>query len=256
VSIVESSAELLYGLVHQRFILTKPGLSMMVEKYEAGHFGVCPRVFCHNTYVLPCGRSDMPGIDTVKLFCPNCCDVYAPPSSKYSQVDGAFFGTSFAGLFFQTYPELLSVPFAPAQTAASSSAATPSEQITSPSPNRPVGGQVLANPNVHGGQRPALGKVYVPRIYGFKVSERARSGPRMRWLRERPERYEELDQVDAKGRFIDAVADGVVEGEATSKEGRNGRLFDDDDDEAEDDDDEEEEEDAAAGQQQQAQRVR
>lgn len=31
VSIVESSAELLYGLVHQRFILTKPGLAMMVS---------------------------------------------------------------------------------------------------------------------------------------------------------------------------------------------------------------------------------
>lgn len=32
VSIVESSAELLYGLVHQRFILTKAGLTSMVSK--------------------------------------------------------------------------------------------------------------------------------------------------------------------------------------------------------------------------------
>jgi hypothetical protein len=31
VSIVESSAELLYGLVHQRFILTRPGLQAMVR---------------------------------------------------------------------------------------------------------------------------------------------------------------------------------------------------------------------------------
>lgn len=31
VSIIESSAELLYGLVHQRFILTKPGLTAMVR---------------------------------------------------------------------------------------------------------------------------------------------------------------------------------------------------------------------------------
>lgn len=31
VSIVESSAELLYGLVHQRFILTKAGLGCMVS---------------------------------------------------------------------------------------------------------------------------------------------------------------------------------------------------------------------------------
>ena len=110
---MESSAELLYGLVHQRFILTKLGLAQMVsrasltllwrsylfegcasadpcqvEKYEMGHFGSCPRVYCHWTHVLPVGRADMPGIDTVKLYCPNCGDIYSPPSSKYANVDG------------------------------------------------------------------------------------------------------------------------------------------------------------------------
>jgi len=30
VSIVEASAELLYGLVHQRYVLTRPGLQAMV----------------------------------------------------------------------------------------------------------------------------------------------------------------------------------------------------------------------------------
>lgn len=244
VSIVESSAELLYGLVHQRFILTKPGLVMMVEKYEAGHFGICPRVFCHATHVLPCGRSDMPGIDTVKLYCPNCGDIYTPPSSKYQQVDGAFFGTSFAPLFFQTYPELLSAPFAPASPGSS---APSRDRHMSPDPSR-VGGETLTNPNPHGGQRPALGKVYVPRIYGFKVSERARSGPRMRWLRERPERYDELELVDHRGRWKDGNApqEADVGGKAPAKT-RNGRLFDDDDDEDDDDEEEEEEEDAPAG---------
>lgn len=59
-----------------------------------GHFGACPRVFCNSTHVLPCGRTDLPGLDTVKLYCPNCGDIYTPPSSKYQGVDGmpfAFF---------------------------------------------------------------------------------------------------------------------------------------------------------------------
>jgi casein kinase II subunit beta len=36
VTIVESSAEMLYGLVHQRFILTKMGLASMVRFPAAG----------------------------------------------------------------------------------------------------------------------------------------------------------------------------------------------------------------------------
>lgn len=110
VSIVESSAEMLYGLVHQRYILTRVGLQAMVcitvlvfcarkklrfsvlqlEKYENGLFGSCPRVYCVGCYVIPCGRSDMPGLDTVKLFCPNCNDIFVPPSSRFQSVDGKY----------------------------------------------------------------------------------------------------------------------------------------------------------------------
>jgi casein kinase II subunit beta len=97
-----------------------------------------------------------------------------------------------------------------------------------------------------------MGKVYVPRIYGFKVSERARSGPRMKWLRERPERWEELDSVDWKGQFKGERAEGaadaaekdaegmVVEGSSTG--GKKGKLFDEEEEEEEDDEEEEEEE--------------
>ena len=51
-------------------------------------FGSCPRVYCNGCNVVPCGRSDLPGLDTVKLFCPNCNDIYTPPSSRFQGVDG------------------------------------------------------------------------------------------------------------------------------------------------------------------------
>ncbi|GFZ52141.1 Casein kinase II subunit beta-2 [Saitozyma sp. JCM 24511] len=251
VSIVENSAELLYGLVHQRFILTKAGLQLMVDKYEQGHFGACPRVFCHATHVLPCGRADMPGVDTVKLFCPNCGDIYAPPSSKYSGLDGAFFGTTFGPLFFQTYPELLAAPFYASPSTSSTQPSGERGFSPSPSPSR-IGGETFVNPNPHGGQKAALGRVYVPRIYGFKVSERARSGPRMKWLRERPERAEELDLVDRLGRWkdqVESVPDGMGgkgsrgdDDEMAGGGGGKGALFDDEDEVEEDEEEEEEEE--------------
>ncbi|ORX38185.1 casein kinase II regulatory subunit-domain-containing protein [Kockovaella imperatae] len=247
-SIVESSAELLYGLVHQRFILTKAGLTSMVEKYELGHFGSCPRVYCHWTHVLPVGRADMPGIDTVKLFCPNCGDIYSPPSSKYANVDGAFFGTTFGPLFFQTYPELLPAPFAPPANTSS----RPQSSASSPEDQPPEG--TLTNPNPHGGTKVPLVQIYQPRIYGFKVSERARSGPRMQWLRDRPSSASELDQVDNDGRWKSgSIPSSIREQQGDfmdqdrPSEKRTGVLFDDEDDEDDDEEEEEEEEEEGAG---------
>ncbi|KAJ7781173.1 casein kinase II regulatory subunit-domain-containing protein [Mycena metata] len=235
VSIVESSAEMLYGLVHQRYILGRAGQQAMVDKYESGIFGSCPRVYCIGCNVVPCGRSDLPGIDTVKLFCPNCNDIYVPPSSRFQGVDGAFFGTTFAHLFFQNYRESAPAPFwkAPASGGASLSPRTSAR-------NSP-----FVNPNPYGGQKRAAGYVYVPRIYGFKVSDRAKCGPRMQWLRLRPETPAQLDQVDWRGRWID-------EDEYEDDEDEQDRQMEDfdpdaaDEDEDEDEDDDEEEEEAAS----------
>ena len=102
----EHSAELLYGLIHARFLLTKTGLQIMAKKYDEAQFGTCPRYYCDGTRLLPTGRHDLPGYESVRLYCPCCCDVYVPPNSRYLNVDGAFFGTSFVGLFLKMFPEV------------------------------------------------------------------------------------------------------------------------------------------------------
>lgn len=239
VSLVEASAELLYGLVHQRYILTRAGLQAMVEKYDSGQFGTCPRVYCVACHVVPCGRSDLPGLDTVKLYCPNCHDIYTPPSSRFQGVDGAFFGTTFAHLFFQTYRELAPAPFT-----------SPNAPSTSASP-RSGGTRSQSTPaGPFNGLKPPAGKIYSPKIYGFKVSERARSGPRMQWLRLRPDMEAELDTVDWRGRWIGS--DNDLDGDdGPPEETRHLEQFDPDnggDDDDEEDEEEEEEEEEGGGQ--------
>lgn len=103
---VENDAEHLYGLIHARFILTGRGLQCMNEKYRQAVFGRCPRVLCKGQSVLPVGISDLPNEESVKLYCPRCEEVYAAKASRHGHIDGAYFGTTFAHLFFLTYPEL------------------------------------------------------------------------------------------------------------------------------------------------------
>jgi len=178
---IETSAELLYGLIHQRYITSRAGMGQMHEKYEMGHFGVCPRILCQGCKVLPVGCSDSPGEDTVKLFCPSCFDIYNPPNSRFHNVDGAYFGTTFGSLFFMTFPELqLTSPAADLNSSSPARLAPPPE----------FNGTSIAN------FAPGLGKgkIYDPKIYGFKVSERAKTGPRMKWLRMKPDDVRDLDE--------------------------------------------------------------
>ena len=269
-TIIESSAELLYGLIHQRYITSRPGIQQMAEKYDAQHFGHCPRVFCNSTKVLPVGCHDTPGIDTVKLFCPSCLDVYTPPNSRFQSVDGAFFGTTFGCLFLMTFTDIdVSSKGDPLNLAAtnpifnpnplsslsgttlggngpSSSAAvrrgSRSSSLTSttnnatgtstattpttansvhaqgqnlvppswlPPPNQPPTINGMSTSNLAPGLGP--GRIFEPRIYGFKVSERAKTGPRMKWLRSRPVDVTELDEAK---RYEDEEGEmGLEEGE-------------------------------------------
>lgn len=261
-SVIESSAELLYGLIHARFITSRPGIQQMLEKYELGHFGHCPRVFCNGAKVLPVGRTDTPGQETVKLYCPGCLDVYTPPNSRFQAVDGAFFGTTFGCLFFMTFttdldlstqrsrhrPEEDPSAIATAQqnnadtvvTASRSSSLTlpaapgmpPTPQIYPTRkeepvvlPEQPATINGMATANVAPGL--GKGKIYEPRIYGFRVSERAKGGPRMRWLRSKPLDINEIDESriwhtkyggDPDGDPVVAVNDEAANGGADGED--------------------------------------
>lgn len=127
--LAESAAEILYGLVHSRFIITNRGLELMAEKFRQC-FGTCPRVGCNRQRLIPIGQSDQPQQFSVKLYCGKCNDIFSP-EPKSSSLDGAYFGTTFAHMFFMQYPDL--------------------------KPERIDG----------------ISKMYVPRIFGFRVCDPA-----------------------------------------------------------------------------------
>ena len=257
-SVIEASAELLYGLIHARYITSRPGIQQMLEKYELSHFGHCPRTHCSQTKVLPVGRTDTPGQETVKLFCPSCLDLYNPPNSRFHAVDGAFFGTTFGSLFFMTFPDFdISPPNKNTKTGRNNEAAD-EDSVMSPSetnnhsnmtvsrsssltlPNAPNISQSQKNkdekalkeaaalaaldpqPNTINGMAtsnlaPGLGrgKIYEPKIYGFRVSELAKGGPRMKWLRNKPLDIRELDE----SKIFHQKYGGNVDGDPEPDEG-------------------------------------
>jgi casein kinase II subunit beta len=113
---VYRDAQDLYGLIHARYVISPRGLEVMRELYMRGVFGTCPRVKCNSQHVLPVGTSDELRVSRVKTYCPRCEQLYAT-KSKYSDVDGAYFGTSFAHIFCLTFPGIIPldppVPYIP-----------------------------------------------------------------------------------------------------------------------------------------------
>jgi casein kinase II subunit beta len=97
----------LYGLIHARYLMTSAGQERMLQKYQSGFYPKCPRMLCSGCSCVPYGTSDDIGESNVKLFCPNCQDVYSVNDRKYSNMDGAFFGPSWVHLFLIRYPHLI-----------------------------------------------------------------------------------------------------------------------------------------------------
>lgn len=84
---VSKRTQLLYGLIHSRFIITNRGLEVMAQLFTEGAFGVCPREFCQRQGVLPIGISDIPDEETFRLYCPRCRDLYRP-RGRFGKVNG------------------------------------------------------------------------------------------------------------------------------------------------------------------------
>lgn len=62
---------------------------------------------CSAHPLLPTGMSDVAAVQSVKLYCGKCEDLYNPKSSRHANIDGAYFGTSFQNILFQVYPALI-----------------------------------------------------------------------------------------------------------------------------------------------------
>lgn len=93
-SLVESCA-LLYGLLHQRYVLSDDGMRRIYNKYQIGVYGKCPRVACKGKHLIPMGLYDEPSKDNVKCWCPSCHDVYETDID----LDGAYFGPDLPMMF-------------------------------------------------------------------------------------------------------------------------------------------------------------
>ncbi len=165
--VIDSAAEMLYGLVHKQYITTEKGLSQMKEKYDKKEFGCCERVYCHSTPLIPIGLSNIPGTDSIKLFCSTCMDVYRPPL-LFDTVDACFFGTLFASAFYAKYESDLNIK----TTIEESDSSSDSFTASTGSDFSMKSTQVYKNQHQ-----------YIPKIFGFRINENADHGPKNAWLR-------------------------------------------------------------------------
>ena len=168
---IDSSADLLYGLVHKEFIRTPQGLFLMKEKFFRKEFGTCSRVYCRFAPLLPIGLNDQLGQENVKLFCCNCLDIYRTPPA-FEIVDGVFFGSNFTSIFYKQFEKDISqiINFIKDESSSDSFMTSDVSSMSLHSIHEKFDNQSM----------------YVPKIFGFRVHESADHGPKNAWLRIKP----------------------------------------------------------------------
>lgn len=105
---VEKEAMVIYGMLHARYLMTESGIQAMYAKYKKKEFQQCPRAFCKGFRCLPYGLSEKVEQHSVRMFCPNCFDVYNAANTKFRCIDGAFFGSNYIHMFLEKYKNLVS----------------------------------------------------------------------------------------------------------------------------------------------------
>lgn len=103
---IQQQAEVLYGLIHARYLNSIEGMEKMVVKQKNHIFPHCPRIFCRKTTCVPYGITDELRDKTIKMFCPNCHEFYNVTDERIIKIDGAYFGPSWVDLLCQRHKEL------------------------------------------------------------------------------------------------------------------------------------------------------
>ena len=103
----DADARELYLLAHSAYLETDEGISKMYEKCQSECLMKCPRLFCNETICYPCQAPGQNNADsTVKMYCPNCKEIYNIENEVLKNVSGKAFAQNYIKLLLELYPEL------------------------------------------------------------------------------------------------------------------------------------------------------
>ncbi|KAJ1336474.1 casein kinase II subunit beta [Batrachochytrium salamandrivorans] len=226
VRIVESSAQTLYGLIHARFLLTKPALVNMAKRFEMRDFGRCPRIGCGGCGVIPCGLSDLPGVATLSVR------TSVAALQKSSERPDAAMRERAALARAREHPVL--------------SSDENNEEAGSNDTDSDSNDDIYSDDEEDGGEEghgkewvSSLNSLsdywrYTPTIFGFRVSERSPHGPRMGWLRwrsdmsgcDRPGCGESVFRAITRRRDLPDACNGVATATTLSTRAEKDKILD------------------------------